>query len=49
MEVLMDYKIALLIDSENVSYKYIDYVINETAKYGKLVIARFYGDFIFFR
>lgn len=40
----MDYKIALLIDSENVSYKYIDYVINEIAKYGKLVIARFYGD-----
>ncbi len=44
MEVHMDYKIALLIDSENVSYKYIDYVINEIAKYGKLVIARFYGD-----
>lgn len=40
----MDYKIALLIDSENVSYKYIDYVVNEIAKYGKLVIARFYGD-----
>lgn len=40
----MDYKIALLIDSENVSYKYIDFVVNEIAKYGKLVIARFYGD-----
>ena len=40
----MDYRVALLIDSENVSYKYIDDIINEIAKYGKLVIARFYGD-----
>ncbi len=39
-----DYKIALMIDSENVSYKYIKSVMNEIAKYGKIVIARFYGD-----
>jgi uncharacterized protein (TIGR00288 family) len=40
----MDYRVALIIDSENVSYKYIDDIVNEIAKYGKLVIARFYGD-----
>ena len=39
-----EYKIALMIDSENVSYKYIKSVMNEIAKYGKIVIARFYGD-----
>lgn len=39
-----EYKIALLIDSENVSPKYIKSVMNEIAKYGKIVIARFYGD-----
>ncbi|NBL01119.1 MAG: NYN domain-containing protein, partial [Erysipelotrichia bacterium] len=38
------YKIALMIDSENVSPKYIKPVMNEIAKYGKIVIARFYGD-----
>ena len=40
----IEYKIALLIDSENVSPKYIKSVMNEIAKYGKIVIARFYGD-----
>ncbi len=39
-----DYKIALMIDSENVSPKYIHSVINEISKYGRIVIARFYGD-----
>lgn len=39
-----DYKIALLIDSENVSAKYVEAVLNETSKYGTLVISRFYGD-----
>lgn len=38
------YKIALMIDSENVSPKYIKPVMNEISKYGKIVIARFYGD-----
>ncbi|MBE0700900.1 MAG: NYN domain-containing protein, partial [Acholeplasmataceae bacterium] len=40
----MDYKIALMVDSENVSAKYIKSVMNEIAKYGKIVISRFYGD-----
>ncbi len=39
-----EYKIALMIDSENVSIKYIEPVMNEISKYGKIVIARFYGD-----
>ncbi|MDI6452719.1 NYN domain-containing protein [Peloplasma aerotolerans] len=39
-----EYKIALMIDSENVSFKYIKSVMNEISKYGKIVIARFYGD-----
>jgi uncharacterized protein (TIGR00288 family) len=39
-----EFKIALLIDSENISHKYIKSVMNEIAKYGKIVIARFYGN-----
>jgi len=39
-----EFKIALMIDSENVSPKYVKSVINEIAKYGKIIIARFYGD-----
>jgi uncharacterized protein (TIGR00288 family) len=41
---LKEYKIALLIDSENVSHKYVKSVMNEIAKYGRIVIARFYGN-----
>lgn len=40
----MDNRVALMIDAENVGYKYIDHIIKEISKYGKLVIARFYGD-----
>lgn len=40
----MDNRVALLIDSENVSDVYIEDIIKEVPKYGKLVIARFYGD-----
>lgn len=40
----MDNRVALLIDSENVSDIYIEDIIKEIPKYGKLVIARFYGD-----
>jgi len=40
----MDSRVALLIDSENVSDTYIEDIIKEVPKYGKLVIARFYGD-----
>lgn len=40
-----DRKIALFIDSENVSPKYMEAVMNEIPKYGgTLVISRFYGD-----
>lgn len=37
-------KVALLIDAENISIKYIEAVIKEVAKYGKLIISRYYGD-----
>mgnify|MGYP000586014414 CR=1 FL=1 len=37
-------KIALLIDCDNVSYKAIDGVLNELAKYGVVNIRRAYGD-----
>lgn len=40
----MDSRVALLIDSENVSYKYIEDIIKEAANYGSLVVSRFYGD-----
>lgn len=40
------YKIALMIDSENVSHKYIKAIMNEISKYGKIVIARYYGDVV---
>jgi len=39
-----DYRIALLIDSENISAKYIKPMMNEIAKYGRIIISRFYGD-----
>lgn len=37
-------KIALLIDCDNVSYKAIDGVLNELAKYGVVNIRKAYGD-----
>lgn len=40
-----DKKIALLIDSDNVSYKYIDGILNELAQYGIVTYRRIYGDF----
>ncbi len=40
----MDNRVALLIDSENVGDVYIEDIIKEIPKYGKMVIARFYGD-----
>jgi len=39
-----DYKIALMIDAENIPIKYVKAVMKEMAKYGRIVIARFYGD-----
>ncbi len=40
-----EYTIALLIDAENISYKYIPYLIEELKGFGKLTIRRVYGDF----
>lgn len=37
-------KVALLIDSDNVSVKYIDTIISELNQYGNIVIRRIYGD-----
>ena len=39
-----EFKIALLIVSENVRHQYIESVLNEISKYGKIVIQRFYGN-----
>lgn len=36
-------KVALLIDSDNVSVKYIDTIISELNQYGNIVIRRIYG------
>ena len=39
-----DYRIALLIDADNISSSYLDIIINETNKHGKITQARIYGD-----
>ena len=39
-----DLNIALLIDSDNVSSRYIAGILNELSKYGKITIRRMYGD-----
>ena len=36
--------IALLIDSENISSKYMDLIIDEANKYGSITYRRIYGD-----
>lgn len=43
--LMKDYNIALLIDAENISYKYIDKLIEEIKAYGSLTVRRVYGDF----
>lgn len=42
--MIEDKKIALLIDSENISAKYIKYIFSELSKYGTTTIKRIYGD-----
>lgn len=42
----MENKIALLIDAENVNSKYIDDIYNEISKFGKVSIARLYGNLV---
>lgn len=44
MDSFKDAKFALLIDADNVSYKYIDSIIEETTKYGTCTYRRIYGD-----
>ncbi len=39
-----DKKLALLIDSDNVSAKYASFILQEAAKYGELAYKRVYGD-----
>lgn len=38
-------KIAVLVDSENVSYKHIKEILEEVAKYGHLCMKHIYGNF----
>lgn len=40
-----DRKLALLIDSDNVSYKYLDGIFDELSQYGNVTYRRIYGDF----
>ncbi|MDE7363248.1 MAG: NYN domain-containing protein [Oscillospiraceae bacterium] len=37
-------RLALLIDSDNVSAKYAQFIVQEASKYGELIIKRIYGD-----
>ena len=39
-----DINIALLIDADNISAKYISAILSELSKYGKITIRRMYGD-----
>ena len=39
-----DINIALLIDADNVSSKYISLILSELSKYGKITVRRMYGD-----
>lgn len=39
-----DINIALLIDADNISSKYIPTILSELSKYGKITIRRMYGD-----
>ena len=39
-----DKKLALLIDSDNVSAKYAPFILQEASKYGELTYKRVYGD-----
>ncbi len=41
----MEQKIALLIDAENTSVKYIDVIMKEIKQYGDITFQRIYGDF----
>ena len=38
-------RFAVLIDSDNVSFKYIKYILDEVSNYGSVTYKRIYGDF----
>ncbi len=38
-------KLAVLIDAENISYRYVDIIMDELAKEGTITYRRIYGDF----
>ena len=38
-------RFAVLIDSDNVSYQYIKYILDEVSNYGSITYRRIYGDF----
>ena len=40
-----DKKLALLIDSDNISYKYLNGIFDELSNYGTVTYRRIYGDF----
>ena len=39
-----DINIAMLIDADNVSSKYIPGILSELSKFGKITVRRMYGD-----
>lgn len=41
----VNYTIALLIDADNISYKYINYLLTKLNSFGRVTIKRIYGDF----
>lgn len=41
-----DKRIALLIDAENISHKYIDKILNEVVIFGRPTYKKIYGDFV---
>ncbi len=44
MKIMEDIRFAILIDSENISAKYIKYILGEVTKYGVITYKRIYGD-----
>ena len=45
MKQTKENKIAVLVDSDNVSYKHIKEILDEVEKYGRICMKRVYGDF----
>ena len=43
-EVNKDINIALLVDVDNIAWRYTESILSELSKYGKVTIRRLYGD-----